>query len=489
MANKLNKIFQFLKKISGKIYKFGKWILVETIIDIKWIIEKAFKYRWWIILAFIIGSVIVTVVNLFRIIYFYKSLINYFASNLGLNIWLINIIAVVFTIVIIISLRWIWKIILPSPFIKSHERLQATLGVAGLFIFFCLIMWYLAKDDYFDTSGAPQKCYAATIDGYEYVDCRYKLHRIYGTIVKPVTPEIVWILENKNISKVRRLVPDKNTRFFSPDGRSLAYYYKYPNGKLEFFFEPGSHPQLGEVLLPISSKIVKLLFEYLESGKDSMIVGNEIRKYFSLSNNDINLEIKKTTPKDSVIFDNRIREYSSPSNYDVNSDTKKEIIADYIINHSFINTTQAKEIIITLLDNGDSFNQTLSQGVASLFSSKGFNSTTSFFSTNFIDDGIFNKLYNGNSDIIRNLKLIKYSDFLCIGKLSISYRDSKIRSDMITANYKVDIRVISLENSKIHQHFNKSVTGIGWSNEEASSIARGKILSIIEDNFYNWSEL
>jgi len=422
-------------------------------------VSKIFKYVMWIVIIFFVGALIIAAINFYSIKSTYINLLQYFASNLGLNIWIIKIISAVFTIVLIVGLKWVWKVIWPSPFIKSQERFHAILGIATLLIFFYLTMWYFTKDNYFDSSGLPQKCYAATTDGYEYVDCNYKLHPIYGTVVKPVTPEIVRIIENKKISKVTRIIPDKNSRFFSPDGRPLVYYYKYPNGNLEFFSKPGSHPQLGEELLPISSKIVKQLFEYIDSGKDSMIIGNEIRKYISPSHNEISHE------------------------------AKKEIPVDYIINHSFINTPQAKEIIIALLDNGDNFDQTLSQDIATLFSSKGFNTTTSFFSTNFIDDGIFNKLYNGNSDMIRELKLRKYSDFLCLGKLSISFRDSKIRNDMITADYNVDMRVISLTNGNIQKHFNKSVTGIGWTNEEAKSIARKKMLSIIEDNFNKWSEL
>ncbi|MBM3712585.1 MAG: hypothetical protein FJW56_04005 [Actinobacteria bacterium] len=425
-------------------------------------IEKYLKVIRWVVIILFALAVIITLFNFYLIKGTYDIIFQYLANNIGLNIWLIRIIAIIFSLLVLIyGLKWFWKAISPSPLIKSQDRNNALLGLGALFILFCSMMWIFTQDNNFNKIGEVQKCYAATLDGYEYVDCSYKVHPIYGTEVKPVTPEIVKIIENKKINEVSRVIPNRNFRFFSPDGRPLIYYYKYPNEKLEFFSQSGKHPQFNVDLRPITSEIVKELFEYIDNGNDSMVIGNEIKKNISQVPNQLSTEIKNNSQ---------------------NKEIKKETYVNYIINNSIKNTANTKEIIITIIDNNNDIEPDINQDISKVFSSKGYNSTTSFFSTKFIADGIFNHLYNGNLDMIRKLELIKYSDFLCLGKVSFSLRENKSRNDMVTAEYKIDFRIITIEDGNIQKYFSKNATGTGWSNEEAKSVAKNNLISVIENN-------
>jgi hypothetical protein len=185
--------------------------------------------------------------------------------NAGLDIWLARLITVPIACIMVAGLG------LALSF-------SATKRNAGLAIFACgmmlwsLAMFHMTKENLFDPiSGHASKCYAITPDGYEFVNCAWKYHPLYGSAVQPATKEMAsaeWVAKN-GLSHIQTIKADKNLRFFSQDGSPLVWYYQHSDGSLELFSQPGRHPQLNVPLKPVDAAVVAAILAQIK--KDDQI--------------------------------------------------------------------------------------------------------------------------------------------------------------------------------------------------------------------------
>lgn len=233
---------------------------------------------WKVILA-IFGLVFFTFIlislfrlgSLFAFIWVFPWITQRLIFDAGMDIWLARCLAVGISagVVYAIYLIFSWK--------KEKRAVGIVLLLSG-FVAYSLTMFYMTKEYNFKPDGSSTKCVSITPNGIEYVSCNYSVHPIYGTKVQPLSKEIIISMETKksgNIPKIKRIEPEEDMVFFAPDGTPLIWYYQHPDGKLEFFDQPGHHPQLNTILAPINPEIVKQFFEYLNEGKRDLILLNE----------------------------------------------------------------------------------------------------------------------------------------------------------------------------------------------------------------------
>lgn len=190
----------------------------------------------------------------------------------GLNMWYANALAISIAVIIALYGSWLFSI-------NRYKKTTAFVLVALIGVSFCLWMGMDYDSRYFDNKGNPAKCVAKDVyDHYVEVSCNQgDVHRDWGTEVKQMTPEIAREMKLRNSTplKIERVVLDLNTVLFTPSGISLYWYYKYPDGRLEFFKEGGRHPAKNVPLIPVDTEIAELLHKYLKEGQFNMIIGNE----------------------------------------------------------------------------------------------------------------------------------------------------------------------------------------------------------------------
>lgn len=234
--------------------------------------------RHWKLSLLVLGIIffLVMLIGLFKFgsilafFWFFSWTADKLVATTGMNIWsarsLAIPIAIFFAVVFWLMFSW-----------NTKKRRQGFALLIGSVMLITIGMFFMEKDYVFSSDGTVSKCYAATPTGYEQVPCSWKVHRIYGTPVQAFTQEMAisqWT-EKHGLSNVKRVTPTKDLRFFAPDGTPLIWYYQYPDGKLEFFSQPGLHPQLGKVALsPVNAEVVSLLFNYLDQRKFEMIILN-----------------------------------------------------------------------------------------------------------------------------------------------------------------------------------------------------------------------
>ncbi|MBN1325427.1 hypothetical protein JW977_00385 [Candidatus Falkowbacteria bacterium] len=191
--------------------------------------------------------------------------------NYGFNIWLARAIA----IIIAAALTYAINLMFSSDFKKRKLGIIMTCNIA---VIYCLGLYLLTKDYIINPStGKPAVCCATTPYGFEKVPCTWKKHPIFMTDVSPCTSEVILsdTMAKKGYPKVETIRPRKDMAFFTPDGQPLAWYYEYPDGKIEIFGRPGRHPQNNAVLNPINPEIVTKIFQQLQSETKTGVIIHE----------------------------------------------------------------------------------------------------------------------------------------------------------------------------------------------------------------------
>ncbi|MBI2448515.1 hypothetical protein HYV44_03110 [Candidatus Microgenomates bacterium] len=218
--------------------------------------------------------------NALAVFLVFRSIAKSIAFNSGLPDWIAYLMAIPPVAMLAYGMK------MSFSFSAKKRRIGYAL-LCGFFFVPMMIMGFISKDHVYYPDGRPAKCYAATLTGYEYVSCEWKVHPVFGTAVKPVVPDIIHAIwaQERQVPAVERIVPTKDTRFYTTDGQPLIWFYQRPDGRIELFGRPGYHPQFGNVQLqPATSEIVLKIFEHLEKEERNMVIfSNDSKKQDEIS--------------------------------------------------------------------------------------------------------------------------------------------------------------------------------------------------------------
>jgi len=95
----------------------------------------------------------------------------------------------------------------------------------------------------------------------------------YGTkATKCSREQVLWIQSSRSRIAVPHLIRIKDPlhyTFFDPrNSLPRVWYYRWPNGDIDFFDRPGFHPQMEEALRPVDRELVKELLSRAARGHD-----------------------------------------------------------------------------------------------------------------------------------------------------------------------------------------------------------------------------
>jgi len=148
-----------------------------------------------------------------------------------------------------------------------------------------------------------------------------------------------------------------------------------------------------------------------------------------------------------------------------------------ILDKGFKNTAENQEVAVVVVNTStNTIFQTLTQSISDVFKEqKGYNTNPSFFNTNFIKDGSFEKLYNADQYKIKKLNLAKHLDFLCLGKYSL-LSSGQTNDGVNRADIQLQINFIDVKSGATIDSRSYTERGIGISTVEAERNAIDRIL-------------
>ena len=299
--------------------------------------------------------------------------------------------------------------------------------------------------------------------GYEYVDAGLTLDPKYGTKVCDCTPEMRRSIEGKMSPTVAMIQISSSTRFFSYDGQPLAWYYQYADGRLEFFGEAGAHPQYGVPLKPVTKEIVEEILDDINTNKSYMIVSNK--------GNNQNDSSASNSPKTESI-----------SNIRENSRSLKNQRSDYT---SYINNPGANrsDISIVVIDEKGLISNAASSEIAKTYAISGKKTTIGLIKGDFIKTPYFQQLFDGNSNLIKKLNLVQYTDYLGLGKISYLFRKGSLIDGTVICTASIDMNIISANSKSLLQSFTiQNAVGNGATESQAQEEALKKLITLYAED-------
>lgn len=180
----------------------------------------------------------------------YGHFVDTISNVTGLNQYLVTAASALLFIPFFVGVSWSLKV---------WNKRRRNAGVAILlilFVFYNLGLFYFTRDTYFAfAKGEALKFYALTPEGVKFYD-RAGVDQTYGITLKPVTPDVIRKLKLLEKGEFKPVDPSR-VNFFNPiTGDAQAWYYRYPDGAVEFYDKPGHHPLTGATLAPVTQQIV-----------------------------------------------------------------------------------------------------------------------------------------------------------------------------------------------------------------------------------------
>lgn len=169
------------------------------------------------------------------------------------------------------------------------------------------------------------------------------------------------------------------------------------------------------------------------------------------------------------------------------TDTIQNNLSNYISNNEFKNKEGSNEMAVLII-NSNNTNADITPKVASVFLRNiGYINTASLLSREFVTDGLFEKIFNGGKFDFAKYNFKDFTDYFCLGKISIETGQSDDRQDMTKANISLDIKVIKTTNGGVVDQFTVPYPyniGAGFSKKQAVEVATNNIITYLKNYKY-----
>ena len=371
----------------------------------------------------------------------------------GLNKYVVKVAVLSMIIPLLLGLSWYFF----SPFNKKRKYIGLSILIA-IFILYNVSLFYFTKTSYFAfSSGKVLKWYANTPEGVRFFDAPGHDPK-YGIELKQATPELIANLEKtKRGMQPKRLAYDSINEieyFDRVTGENKVWYFMDQSGNYELFDSAGVHPVYGEVLMPITKQVISQIKEKLE--EDARRKQEEALKIEQQRQEEAKRQEEQRFAQEHEAFLNR-----------------------YLSTRSFTNNSESLEVAVLVIDADSAISQDITREIALSLKNETLNVTPSLFTDYFVSDGIFDKIFGGDTGKAKDLALSKYSDLLILGKKEVNFTENPELQNMITAKVFIEIHIISSESGTIEDSIKATETGAGFSKETAEGMAMERILQVI----------
>jgi hypothetical protein len=141
-----------------------------------------------------------------------------------------------------------------------------------------------------------------------------------------------------------------------------------------------------------------------------------------------------------------------------------------ILDKGFKNQEESTEMAVMIINKANNLlNQPLTQAVSDVLKNgKGYNTNPSFFNTDFVKKGDFEKLFNADRYRIKKLHLQDNLDYLCLGKYQVN-KITKNEFDMFSADVTLLLNIIDVKSGAIKDSRTYSDKGIGVTESDAEA--------------------
>ncbi len=151
---------------------------------------------------------------------------------------------------------------------------------------------------------------------------------------------------------------------------------------------------------------------------------------------------------------------------------------------AYVNTPAKKlGVMITIIDKYGNILPFLSSDIAKVYKENGYESGTGLLKNNFTKSMKFEDLIEGNTELMKNLGLNNYADYIVLGRTSdTSYPNSEVSNSIINS-ISLSVSVISTQDNSVNNFKLPDCNGNGKTAALAKEDARNRLLRYYYQNY------
>lgn len=165
-----------------------------------------------------------------------------------------------------------------------------------------------------------------------------------------------------------------------------------------------------------------------------------------------------------------------------NNSAKKEDFSSYI-NTTISKTANYTNIAVTIIDADDNISSSISSSVADVYTKSGMMGINGLLRNSFVHQSSFQKLVEGNSEIIAELKLSNHTDYLALGKIQFSIKNSNLVSGSFVCTATLTMNIISIGEKALFKSFSLNATGNGATESQAQEEAIQRLINKYSNDY------
>ena len=139
----------------------------------------------------------------------------------------------------------------------------------------------------------------------------------------------------------------------------------------------------------------------------------------------------------------------------------------YINNPKHKKVQNKRTVAIAITDDTQNIDHEASEIFSSIMRKRGIAAVSSLFSSKFFSDGIFDLVYGGQFQVLNELNIEQYCDYIILGKGRTQFFNNNKFNNLITVKYYGHLLIISALHNTQLKGLSISASGVGFDQQAA----------------------
>ena len=127
-------------------------------------------------------------------------------------------------------------------------------------------------------------------------------------------------------------------------------------------------------------------------------------------------------------------------------------------------------------------NSNIGNALARHFKTANVETVSSFFTSAFVSDGLFNGMFNGSTAEFGKLELTRSLTAIVLARQAVQYSQNASLENVTTATMQLDVVLASVATPGQSQSWTFTASGAGFNNQAARSMAEDRLIKKIADD-------
>jgi hypothetical protein len=149
------------------------------------------------------------------------------------------------------------------------------------------------------------------------------------------------------------------------------------------------------------------------------------------------------------------------------------------INPGFSKASGKQTVAVIVVTESGKLDHTVNSALSRHFQGSGAEVVSSFFTPEFVSDGLFNNIFNGSTDPIRKLELSNSLDAILLARQTVQYSTDPSLENVMSAHLQVEISLVPVSGNMQSQAWTFSANGAGFRQSDARSMAEERLIKQI----------